>query len=111
MLLIQMLIANECKGKSSVWDLYRMIHSAHVSVHSHRACILHRLALILEPVTCQEVSTCRVLTVSQSQTLLLDVRGCTAESVPCDGEVPVGTFLRPPPKPGASGLHVVTTAL
>lgn len=62
-----MLIANECKGKSSVWDLYRMIHSAHVSVHSHRACILHRLALILEPVTCQEVSTCRVLTVSLAE--------------------------------------------
>lgn len=56
--------------------------------HAHTACtslcILHRLAPILEPVTRQEVS--RLSTVSLvSQTLLLDVRGCTAGPMPCDG--------------------------
>lgn len=50
-MLIQMLIANECKGKSSVWDLYWAIYLVPVSMHIHQMCILHRLALILEPLT------------------------------------------------------------
>jgi len=37
----------------------------------------------------------------QSQTLLLDVRGCTAESVPCDGVKPAG--LPSPSSPPNTG--------
>lgn len=61
---------------------------------TQQVCFLHKLVSILEPVTCQEVS--RLGTISlQSQTLLLDFRGCTAESLPCDGMMPWGF----PPSP------------
>lgn len=75
-LLMQMLIANEYKGKSSVWDLYWMIHLVHTSVHVLQVCILHRLALILEPMSCQEAHTGPVLTVAISLVESKPASGC-----------------------------------
>lgn len=63
-------------------------------MHTQQVCILHRLTSILEPVTGQEVSKLSAISL-QSQTLLLDVRACTAESMPCGGAMPWGF----PPSP------------
>lgn len=73
---MQMLIANECKGRSSAWDLYWTIHLEHTSVHVHQVCILHGLALILEPLTCQQARTGPVLTVALSLAESHPASGC-----------------------------------
>lgn len=58
---------------------------------------------------CQEASSRCVFSHLQSQTLLLDARGCTAESMPCDGVMPAG--LASLPQTQTSGLHIVIIAL
>lgn len=72
------------------------------TMHTQQVCIMHRLVSILEPVTCQEVSRLGAISL-QSKTLLLDVRGCTAESLPCGGVMTWGF----PPSPQNTELWVV----
>lgn len=77
-------------------------------MHTQPGCILHRLASALEPVTCQEVRRLGATSL-QGQTLFLDVRGCSAEWMPCDGVMPWG--IPPSPQNMSTGLHIVITAL
>lgn len=108
-----MLIANEFKGKNSVWYLNRMINLVHTITHIHQICILSGLALILEPMTCQEVSTCRALTASVSlaeSDLASGFQGLYSESMPCNGVTAAG-LPSLPSQTQASGLHILIAAL